>query len=377
MHDYRMGAIPLLRTLSDPRHILTLLTFSIYLFLGLFSLGAFDRSEKCVKNSETKIDGRFRRKSDNSAYSRSQKMLLFGLSMLVFPFIPASNLFMTVGFVVAERVLYLPSLGACFIIGYGVSVLFASPRKTVRVAAVIFFCLVLVSQCVKVVVRNPVWESKLTLYEAGVKLYPHNGNLLGNIGLNYRRRGDNELAERVYRYSMEVAPDASLSFMNFGVMLKEDGRLKEAEEVLKQAAEKVMVDPAAEGKEERKAKIHVTVGNLIAADTNRLEEALRYISKGVSIHPNLPNAHNSKGSVLHKMGRMLDAKAAFEEAIRCNPNYANAHFNLGLVLFQTGNVTGSIHQFRTALRIDPNHTMARLQLQNMDENPSTKPRVKR
>lgn len=158
-------------------------------------------------------------------------MLLFGLSMLIFPFVPASNLFMTVGFVVAERILYLPSLGFCFIIGYGISVLLASSRTVIRYIAILGFLLLLVSQSVKVVKRNPDWDSKLTLYEAGVRLYPQNGNLLGNIGLNYRKRGDTELAEMVYRYSMEVAPNASLAFMNFGVMLKEDGRLEEAEQV--------------------------------------------------------------------------------------------------------------------------------------------------
>lgn len=31
-----------------------------------------------------------------------------GLLLLVIPFIPASNLFVTVGFVIAERVLYIP-----------------------------------------------------------------------------------------------------------------------------------------------------------------------------------------------------------------------------------------------------------------------------
>ena len=44
----------------------------------------------------------------------------------------------------------------------------------------------------------------------------------------------------------------------------------------------MLLDPTAEGKDERKAKLHVTVGNLIAADANRLEEALQYISKGVA-----------------------------------------------------------------------------------------------
>jgi hypothetical protein len=36
------------------------------------------------------------------------KEALVGLLFLVFPFIPASNLFFRVGFVVAERVLYMP-----------------------------------------------------------------------------------------------------------------------------------------------------------------------------------------------------------------------------------------------------------------------------
>lgn len=139
-------------------------------------------------------------------------------------------------------------------------------------------------------------------------------------------------------------------------------------QVLRQAAAKILLDPAAEGKIERKAKIHVTVGNLISSNTNRLEEALQYIDKGISIMPSLPNAHNSRGSALHKMGRMVEAKAAFEEAIRCNPRYANAHFNLGLVLYQTGNVTGAVSQFQTTLKVDPRHTMARVQLQNMKEN---------
>lgn len=152
--------------------------------------------------------------------------------------------------------------------------------------------------------------------------------------------------------------------------------------MLRLAAEKMMVDPTAEGKEERKAKVHVTVGNLISADPNRLNEALRFISKGVAINPSLPNAHNSKGSILHKMGRILDAKAAFEEAIRCNPQYSNAHFNLGLVLYQTGNVTGAVHQYKMALRFDPNHTMAKMQLLSLKESgeigsQNTKPHVKR
>ena len=38
----------------------------------------------------------------------TQRVLLVSLGFLVLPFLPASNLFFRVGFVVAERILYLP-----------------------------------------------------------------------------------------------------------------------------------------------------------------------------------------------------------------------------------------------------------------------------
>ena len=137
-------------------------------------------------------------------------------------------------------------------------------------------------------------------------------------------------------------------------------------QVLKQAAEKMLNDPHATN--EKTAKVFVTVGNLISANESRLEEALYYVSKGVEVLPSLANAHNSRGSVLHKMRRTAAAKAEFEEAIKWNPNYANAHFNLGLVLYQSGDTEQAVREFRKTLQIDPNHTMAQLQMQNMREN---------
>ena len=135
--------------------------------------------------------------------------------------------------------------------------------------------------------------------------------------------------------------------------------------VLKQAANIMVHDPTAEGKNEKKAKVHISAGNLMSSDANKLEQALRYINKGIEIEPGLPNAHNSKGSVLHKMGRLEEAKTAFQEALRLNPNYANAHFNLGLVLYQTGDAAGAVQEYQTVLKIDPNHEMARQNLRGL------------
>ena len=51
---------------------------------------------------------------------REKQTSLFALSLLVLPFLPASNLLFPVGFVLAERVLYLPSLGICLLVAVGI-----------------------------------------------------------------------------------------------------------------------------------------------------------------------------------------------------------------------------------------------------------------
>jgi len=56
-------------------------------------------------------------------------LLLQSLALMVFPFIPASNLFFPVGFVVAERVLYAPSMGFCLLIAVGFHLLLQYAKK--------------------------------------------------------------------------------------------------------------------------------------------------------------------------------------------------------------------------------------------------------
>lgn len=46
------------------------------------------------------------------------RTLTLGLVLLVVPFLPASNIFFRVGFVIAERVLYLSSAGYCLLLAY-------------------------------------------------------------------------------------------------------------------------------------------------------------------------------------------------------------------------------------------------------------------
>lgn len=89
-----------------------------------------------------------------------------GLALLVLPFLPASNLFFPVGFVVAERVLYMPSMGWCLLVAHGWR-LVAKKRATLATAALIFLILAFSA---KTYYRNWDWKTEYSLFSSGLKV---------------------------------------------------------------------------------------------------------------------------------------------------------------------------------------------------------------
>lgn len=95
--DWTMGTIPLVESIIDPRNIGTLVAYGM--IFGLLTTSVL------TKNRQLSI------------------IIIISLALLILPFLPASNLFFPVGFVIAERVLYAPSMGFCMLVGHGWSIL--------------------------------------------------------------------------------------------------------------------------------------------------------------------------------------------------------------------------------------------------------------
>lgn len=98
--------------------------------------------------------------------------LLISLAFLTLPFIPATNLFVYVGFVVAERVLYIPSVGYCLLLGLAVSKL--RRTKCFKVSCFSVLVLLLVFS-VKTLKRNRDWISEESLYRSAISVNPPKG----------------------------------------------------------------------------------------------------------------------------------------------------------------------------------------------------------
>lgn len=109
---------------------------------------------------------------------RTVDILIMSLALLVFPFLPASNLFFYVGFVIAERILYIPSMGYCLSLAFGVELLWERfSRHRVRQWMLSVLVLLLISAfSLRTVLRNQDWFSEEMLYRSGINVNPPKGN---------------------------------------------------------------------------------------------------------------------------------------------------------------------------------------------------------
>ena len=207
--EYAMDTIPGISSLADPRNLLTLVTFTAIGFLGLYSVTGSGRHHKTV---------------------------LFSLSLMVLPFLPATNLFFQVGFVIAERILYLPSMGFCMLVGYGAWHILIKTEKLsgFRHFIKVTFLYLLLVHGAKTITRNRDWHSNYTLYHSALRFWPcaNNAKMINNLASSYKLSDNYSIAETFYKRAIEVTPDYTHAHMQLGDTLELQLKYTEAEQVM-------------------------------------------------------------------------------------------------------------------------------------------------
>lgn len=101
-----------------------------------------------------------------------------GILFLVLPFIPAANVFVSVGFVIADRILYIPSIGYCILVAFGVYFVYLQYPKTCQIATI--FCLIVLM--LRSALRAQNWTNNKNLFGSGVEVCPNNAKIYYNLG---------------------------------------------------------------------------------------------------------------------------------------------------------------------------------------------------
>uniref|UniRef100_A0A147AB39 dolichyl-phosphate-mannose--protein mannosyltransferase n=1 Tax=Fundulus heteroclitus TaxID=8078 RepID=A0A147AB39_FUNHE len=395
--DWSMDALPLVRSLSDLRNIQTVIFYLGLLLLGWF--GVWTHSTNKTKDSNGKshhyVNGRNGNSNGHSYQGNShehtssshtdtnnvvtqngtrshyesrtslpttENVVAFSLGLLAIPFLPATNLFFYVGFVIAERVLYIPSMGFCLLVAAGLRCLHIRLRRSSSRRALLFCSGALVVLFgVKTVVRNQDWQNEEMLYKSGIYVNP--AKAWGNLGNVLKSQGKMDEAEQAYRNALYYRSNMADMLYNLGLLLQESNKFSEALHYYKLAI----------GSRPTLASAYLNTG-IILMNQGRLDEAKRTFLTCADIpDENLkdPHAHKSSvtsclynlGKLLHEQGQQEEAIAMFKEAIQKMPRQfapQSLYNMLGEAYMRLNKLPEAEHWYRESLRAKPDHIPAHL-----------------
>jgi tetratricopeptide (TPR) repeat protein len=134
-------------------------------------------------------------------------------------------------------------------------------------------------------------------------------------------------------------------------LTSDDGWLKQAEDLSRQAAE---VDSKIPSTYVALAQVHEITGNH--------DLAIQELQRAVSLDPEDANATLGLAQALQREGRSAEAEAAYLKAISLRPNDWTGYNFTGIFYQNTGHPKQAIEQFQKALKLTPNNSWIEINL---------------
>ncbi|KAH9366746.1 hypothetical protein HPB48_020887 [Haemaphysalis longicornis] len=338
-YDWQLGSISLLTSLFDLRNLATLALFATLAVLAWRALKWPSEHnqvlpEPCWHCCEA---------TDGSCKKDEGPILPVLVTCL--SFLPASNVFVPVGFVAAERVLYIPSIGVCLLVGQGLS--------RIRAKGLALGCWCMVATCALVMLfavrtldRNSVWASREALFESGIRDAPQNAKMHYNYANLQKDLGNSALAIDHYERALRLWPEHASAHNNLGTLMTSP---EDAEHHYRQA---LRINPSHPG-------AHY---NLATLCNNRGEDKLAemLLWRAVELDPDFCEAYSLLATLAGDHGSTSQSEKLHRLALTSDPRNADARNNYGMFLQAQGRSEEAVMQYQRALELQPNHTAALL-----------------
>jgi tetratricopeptide (TPR) repeat protein len=199
------------------------------------------------------------------------------------------------------------------------------------------------------------FQNNEVLYRSTLARNPSAWMAHNNLGLLLAERpaGLPEAIEH-YRAALRLRPDYSAAHNNLGeALLQTPGGVPEATGQFEAA---VRLEPES-------AELHYNLANALAMVPARQADAVAEYEAALRLRPDFMMAHNNLGIALsHIDGRLPEAVAHFEAAVQIDPNQPQVQGNLGGTLLLVGRTQEAIDHLETALRLNPNLPQTQMNL---------------
>ncbi|XP_035003165.1 protein O-mannosyl-transferase TMTC1 isoform X4 [Hippoglossus stenolepis] len=362
-YDWQVGSIPLVESLSDFRNVAAMLLAIVMVALCLHCVFSLQRQES--------------------------REVLVGVLFLVFPFIPASNLFFRVGFVVAERVLYMPRLyprhaSAMNNLGtlthcseeaehfyrkaldtnpqhnralFNLGNLLKSQGKTKEAEVLLMDSINFgahfadaYSSLASLYAEQKRFPEANEVYLKGIENCPDNSDLHNNYGVFLVDTGEGALAEAHYLQAVRLKPAHYVAMVNLGRLLRSSNENEAAESWYKRALQIT-----------RKVDILTPLGALYY-NTGRFEEALQVYREAAALQPDNTDIWLALAQVLAMVSHTIEAEKMTLDIISREGSCIECYRLLSAIYSKRGNFTEALDALDRALQQNPSDLTVRAEL---------------
>ncbi len=242
----------------------------------------------------------------------------------------------------ADRYTYIPLIGLCIALVWGLAELLpAQPDRRKALAAISLVSLVV---CAGLTIRQvQFWYDSGTLFRRAIQVDPNNYLAYNNLGHYLSGKGRAAEAMANYTKALEINPLYDEALNNVGYALAGQRRFQEAIDYYERA---LRIRP-------NQVEVHNNLGNALS-ELGKLNEAIEQYHIALGLNSEHADAHNNLGIALAMQGKLDEAIPHFRDAIRFKPAYANAHSNLGNALAVQHKLDEATKEYEIALKLNPN-----------------------
>ncbi len=328
--DYSYNTIPL-TSLFSPESLFSLL---IYIALAWIAIKGF---------------------KDKRPYS-------FGILFFAITVSLVSNILFLIEATMAERFLYMPSLGFFIAEVTGADSLFTKRqaikgsvfKQLTTTPSYFIFTVAILLFSIRTVARNIQWKNNLTLLAADVKSSPNSARIryaYGSAILVEQAliEKDENKKQELLRSSIaelekgvSIIEDYSDAWYHLGIAYKEANDPANAIRCLEKSRSY---------KPFKDAEAYVAVG-LAYGMANQYEKAITELRTAVQMDSTSSEAYNNLGLYYSEAGNFQESVRALANAIRLNPEFSKAYYNLGNAYAKTGDYKTAIEKYKISISLN-------------------------
>ena len=177
-----------------------------------------------------------------------------------------------------------------------------------------------------VYLQNDKYDDAIVCLNKALALKPNFDLALNGLGIIHFIRGDLQKAMDYFEKCLVVSPEYTEARNYLGSVYQELGYLDKAEAEFKKA----IADKTYNSRE----LPHYNLARLYLTKENDAE-ALRLANIAIELNDRMVMAHNLKGVLLERLGKIKEAIYSYEKALTIAPGDVNFSYNLAVAYFKT------------------------------------------